>query len=90
MEDLQTGSPDRLILLGSVGNRSHHDEKALHTCFAPYNVHGEWFNDLVTTEIEQYLRQGTFAEWVEETLNLYNKDPIHFGCKFWNKVRVCR
>lgn len=43
LEDLQTGSPVRLLLLWKTpGGQGL--ESALHAYFAPYRVHGEWFD----------------------------------------------
>jgi hypothetical protein len=39
---LQTGHPDKLILLGSFYG-SQYDEHELHEKFAPYRIRGEWF-----------------------------------------------
>lgn len=43
VQSLQTGSPMKLRLLGTIAAESVDDEKRLHTKFADLRVHGEWF-----------------------------------------------
>lgn len=44
MKQLQTGSPDKLEIVGCFNARSKKTEQALHTLFASNRVNGEWFN----------------------------------------------
>lgn len=52
--DLQTGSPTKLALLGVLANRGVTSEDFLHSVFAGYRRHGEWFarNDLMRQLLE--------------------------------------
>jgi hypothetical protein len=43
VQSLQTGSPKRLRLVGTIPAESVEDEKRLHTQFADLRVKGEWF-----------------------------------------------
>ena len=46
MENLQSGNPRQLILLGSYRRRdARAEERRLHRQFAAYRIRGEWFRD---------------------------------------------
>lgn len=58
---LQTGSPHLLRLLGLiVGDRIY--EKALHTKFKRWRIHGEWFGKQVRLEVRRMLRSSKVIE----------------------------
>jgi hypothetical protein len=86
-KQLQQGSAEVLTVLGEAPGRPGVDERVLHTLFAPYHLHGEWFDRRVTDVIVEALKTGTFAEWVEGVLEDYKLDPIGFVCRFYQKVK---
>ena len=51
MSALQTGCPERLLLIGSVPGRQY-QEREIHKLFAPLRARGEWFR--YTDEIDRY------------------------------------
>ena len=72
LKQLQTGSPDRLYLLGYFfGNMS--DEKYLHKLFAKdrMRINGEWFAP--SQELIDYINshneiQNSYVDWVDGKL----------------------
>jgi hypothetical protein len=90
LERLQTGSAEKLSVLGEAPGRPGWDERVLHTLFAPYHLHGEWFDSRVTEDIIRSLKIVSFEEWVEKTISDYKTDPIGFVCKFYEKTKKCK
>lgn len=84
VQSLQTGSPKKLRLLGTIPAESVEDEKRLHIQFADLRVKGEWFRRsrrimaLVPREQKPSAAQVKKAK-VEEVLNTYLRDSIRFG-----------
>ncbi|BCK29655.1 GIY-YIG nuclease family protein [Vibrio cholerae] len=56
LKELQTGSPDKLILL-SVKLVSRADEAELHKRFSNSRLHGEWFS--YTEDLQEYIKANT-------------------------------
>lgn len=43
LKELQTGSPEKLELVGVIPDAGQAGERELHELLAPYRSHGEWF-----------------------------------------------
>lgn len=57
MQDLQTGSPDKLIFLGAHPG-TEKEESELHTMFHQHRLHGEWFNN--DESLNEYISNQCF------------------------------
>lgn len=58
LKGLQTGSPDKLVLLGVIPCTSVQvQEVALHEDFQAFKVHGEWFSP--SPELLEYISKAT-------------------------------
>ncbi|EHU0385111.1 GIY-YIG nuclease family protein [Vibrio cholerae] len=93
----QTGSPDKLILLGiALGTRKH--EAELHQRFKASRLHGEWFQ--FSNELEQYIKENClvlnnrqvmglkYNAACETTfaINEYFKNPV--SMKYLNSINL--
>lgn len=85
VQSLQTGSPKKLRLVGTIPAESAEDEKRLHTQFADLRVHGEWFkrSKAILSLVPEAPRPEPKAEPktrdVREVLNAYLRDAIRYG-----------
>jgi len=57
MQDLQTGSPDKLLFLGGLPGDVN-EENAMHYRFRKFRLHGEWFEP--GPELVEFIRNKTF------------------------------
>jgi hypothetical protein len=85
VQSLQTGSPKKLRLLGTIPAESQEDEKRLHTQFADLRVHGEWFKrskailSLVPPAPKPEPKPEEKKPDVRDVLNQYLRDAIRYG-----------
>lgn len=67
LAELQTNSPDRLVLLATAPRWNC--EWRVHTRLAKHRLHGEWFSTEITRDIERWLGSGRpFVEWVDRLM----------------------
>lgn len=70
IQQLQTGSPALLRLMGVFPSHNPHQEGILHSRFSPYHVRGEWFR--VSQEIKDFVKNECLADWSPEAANHQN------------------
>jgi hypothetical protein len=57
LKTLQIGSPDKLVLLGTIPNLPLGEEAVYHAHFSTYRLHGEWFEE--SAEILSFIDRKT-------------------------------